>query len=516
MSKALPKTIWIAAVVSLGGFLFGFDAAIIAGVVGSVETLFNLSDVQKGWVVSAPSFAAMISMLSAGSISNIYGRKRVLIFVAILYAISAFFSAYASSYEMLYIARMVGGLAFGSALILAPMYIAEVANAESRGKLVSIQQLNIVIGFSAAYFASYFLNQMSISGEGMINENNAWRWMLGIEMIPAVFYLFFLVFVPNSPRWLMLKNREEKAFGVLEKLHGKTQAKKEIEEIKSSLLDSQSKKKASIRDLLRPSLRFVLVVGLVVGILQQITGINAVFFYATSIFEQTGIGTDAAFAQSVIVGLINVAFTVLVMLLIDRLGRRPLLLIGIAGITISMLVTSYGFHQATYQLTPEKVAELDVLSAEQLAPLMNVEYSNDLDFNNAVKEALGEQVYKQHRGDILKAGADINAYLILFGILGFVASFAFSLGPVMWVMLSEMFPNRIRALAIGAIGFINSFTSWLIQQVFPWEISTLGNATTYFIFALFGIIGFVFMYRLLPETKGKTLEELEEILIKKT
>jgi MFS family permease len=314
----------------------------------------------------------------------------------------------------------------------------------------------------------------------------------------------------------MLKNREKKAFGVLEKLHGKTQAKKEIEEIKSSLLDSQSKKKASIRDLLRPSLRFVLVVGLVVGILQQITGINAVFFYATSIFEQTGLGTDAAFAQSVIVGLINVAFTVLVMLLIDRLGRRPLLLIGIAGITISMLVTSYGFHQATYQLTPEKVAELDVLSAEQLAPLMNVEYSNDLDFNNAVKEALGEQVYKQHRGDILKAGADINAYLILFGILGFVASFAFSLGPVMWVMLSEMFPNRIRALAIGAIGFINSFTSWLIQQVFPWEISTLGNATTYFIFALFGIIGFVFMYRLLPETKGKTLEELEEILIKKT
>ncbi len=513
MSKHKTQTIWIAAIVSLGGFLFGFDAAIIAGVVGSVETLFHLDDVQTGWVVSSPSFAAMISMLLAGAISNVLGRKRVLIMVAILYAVSALFSAYATSYEMLYIARMVGGFAFGAALILAPLYIAEVANAENRGKLVSIQQLNIVVGFSAAYFCSYYLNQLSMSGGGAINEENAWRWMLGVEALPALLYLFLLVFVPNSPRWLMLKNREEKALGVLKRLHGEARAKQEFSAIKSSLLVDQNKDKAGLADLWKPALRYVLVVGLVIGILQQITGINAVFFYATSIFEQTGIGTDAAFAQSVIVGIINVVFTLLVMVLIDRMGRRPLLLMGIAGIAISMLVVAYGFQQATYKLTPDKAAQLEGLDAAQLAPLLNVTYANDLDFNRALKTTLGEQVYKQHRGAILKAGAHMNAYLILLGILGFVASFAFSLGPVMWVMLSELFPNKIRALAIGGIGFVNSFTSWLVQQVFPWELSTLGNATTFLIFALFGIVGFALMYKLLPETKGKSLEELEKELL---
>ena len=159
--------------------------------------------------------------------------------------------------------------------------------------------------------------------------------------------------------------------------------------------------------------------------------------------------------------------------------------------------------------------ELEGLTEDQFQGVVNIEYANDLAFTKAVKKALGDQVFKQHRGEILKAGAHMNAYLILFGILGFVASFAFSLGPVMWVMLSELFPNKVRALAIGAIGFINSFTSWLIQQIFPWEISTFGNATTYFIFALFGIIGFILMYRLLPETKGKSLEELEEMLVTK-
>ncbi len=507
-------TIRIAAIVSLGGFLFGFDAAIISGVAGSVETLFNLNDVQKGWVVSSPSFAAMFAMLSAGAISNRIGRKQVLILVALLYAVSALFSAYANSYEMLYIARMVGGLAFGSALVLAPMFIAEVSRADNRGKLVSIQQLNIVLGFSAAYFASYYINEMSTSGEGMINEVNGWRWMLGIELLPAVLYFILMFFVPRSPRWLMMKSKEAEATDVLNRLHGEAFATTEFAAIKNSLAAEKNKEKVSIKELFHKSLSFVMLIGLVVGILQQITGINAIFFYATSIFEQTGIGTNAAFAQSVIVGIINVVFTILVMVLIDRMGRRPLLLIGIAGIALSMLVTSYGFNQATYQLTPEKIATLKDMDTAPLNELANVEFDNDVAFNAAVKSALGEQAFKQHRGAILQAGANINAYLILFGILGFVASFAFSLGPVMWVMLSELFPNRVRAIAIGFIGFVNSFTSWLIQQIFPWEISTLGNATTYFIFALFAIVGFIVLYRILPETKGKSLEALEKELVR--
>ncbi|MBX2875053.1 MAG: sugar porter family MFS transporter [Saprospiraceae bacterium] len=508
------QTIWIAAIVSLGGFLFGFDAAIISGVAGSVEALFDLNDLQVGWVVSSPSFSAMFAMLVAGSISNVLGRKKILIAVAFLYALSAFTSAYASSYEMLYLARMVGGLAFGAALVLAPLYIAEVSNAENRGKLVSIQQLNIVIGFSAAYFCSYYLNEASVGGTGMINEGNAWRWMLGVELLPALVYFFALFFIPNSPRWLLLKKKEAEAAEVLAKLHGEVYAKKELEDIKNSLADEQnSKQRPSLAELFHPSLRFVLLVGLTIGILQQITGINAIFFYATSIFEQTGIGTNAAFAQSVIVGLINVAATVLVMLLIDRMGRRPLLLIGIAGIAVSMLITSYGFNQATYQLTDEKINGLSNVNTELLRPIVDTEYDSDLAFVAAVKNVLGDSEFKKHRGDILQAATNMNAYLILFGILGFVASFAFSLGPIMWVMLSEMFPNKIRAVAIGLIGFVNSFVSWLIQQIFPWEISTLGNATTYLIFAIFAAVGFMILYKVLPETKGKTLEELERELV---
>ncbi|MEO1258431.1 MAG: sugar porter family MFS transporter [Bacteroidota bacterium] len=501
----------IAAIVSLGGFLFGFDAAIISGVVGSVETLFSLDDIQTGWVVSSPSFAAMFAMLVAGALSNSIGRKKVLVGVAFLYAVSAIMSAYASSYEMLYIARMIGGLAFGSALIIAPMYIAEISNAENRGKLVSVQQLNIVVGFSVAYFTGYYLNEAGQSGTGMITEDNAWRWMLGVESVPAILYFFFLFFVPRSPRWLLLKGHTEEAKSVLTKLHGEAQANTEIKEIEENLA-SGNKQKIKLSELLNPALRFVLLVGLVVGVLQQVTGINAVFFYATSIFEQTGIGTNAAFAQSVVVGIINVVFTILVMLLIDKMGRRPLLLIGIGGVAISLLITAYGFHQATYELTAEKIETLEKVDKGKLMTIANTTYDNDLAFKAALKSAIGEQSFKANETAIIQAAANINPYLILFGILGFVASFAFSLGPVMWVLLSELFPIRVRALAIGAIGFVNSFSSWLIQQIFPWELSNLGNAMTFFIYAVLATVGFFLFLKILPETKGKTLEELEKEL----
>ena len=509
----LSYTIFIAAVVSLGGFLFGFDAAIISGVVGSVENLFGLSDAQTGFVVSAPSWAAMIAMLAAGVVSDLIGRKRLLIGVAFLYAISALLSAYASSYEMLAVARMVGGVAFGAALILAPMYIAEISSAENRGKLVSIQQLNIVLGFSAAYFSGYYLNDLSGSAEGMINEGNAWRWMLGIEMIPAILYFFLLFFVPKSPRWLMSKGKDEEALSVLNKLYGTASTAQSVfQNIKKNLTEQVEKTPYS--ELFKPSMRFVLFVGLAVGILQQITGINAVFFYATSIFEQTGIGTDAAFAQSVIVGIINVVFTLLVMVLIDRMGRRPLLLIGIAGVAISLLVTSYGFHQATYELTSEKITALEGVDQTKLAAVANITYDNDVDFKNATKAALGETEFKAHQSEIIQAAANINPYLILFGILGFVSSFAFSLGPVMWVLLSELFPNKIRGLAIGLIGFINSFASALVQQIFPWELSTFGNSMTFLIYGLFAVVGFFLFLKILPETKGKSLEEIEKQFVR--
>ncbi len=512
MKGTSKQTLFIALVVSLGGFLFGFDASVISGVIKFIKPEFNLTDLQLGWVVSSPSFSAMFAMLIAGAISDVIGRKKVLVIVAFLYALSALLSAIATGYIMLVIARMIGGAAFGAALVLAPVYIAEIAPAEDRGKLVSVQQLNIVLGFSVAYFSNYFLLQQIDIG-ALINETTAWRWMLGIEMVPAVLYFFLLFLVPNSPRWLYVKQRSEEALDVLRRLHGDTVAVEEAEYIQQNIRQATDQDKIPIKALLSKRLRFVMLVGLTVGILQQITGVNAIYFYATAIFEQSGVGTDASFAQAVWVGIINVVFTLLAMALIDKMGRKPLLLIGIAGVAFSTMLTAYGFYQATYELTAESVAAVSGIEEAQLASVLDVRYDNDVDFKKALKSALGEQTYAQHEGALIQAAVTMNPILILVGILGFVASFAFSLGPVMWVMLSELFPNRLRGIAISVIGFINSFTSWLVQFIFPWELSNFGNALTYLIYALFAIVGFFVLLRILPETKGKSLESIENELV---
>jgi len=333
---------FIAVIVSLGGFLFGFDAAVISGAVGPIEKMFPISDTMKGLLVSSPTLAATIAMFFVGGISDRLGRKKVLIAVAFGYALSAILSALAPSVGVLIFARMLGGLAFGAALILAPMYIAEIAPADRRGRMVSINQLNIVLGFSAAYFANYFLNNWNGG------DPNIWRWMLGLEFLPAILYFFLLFFVPESPRWLVGVGREKEANDILTKVNPAT-VNNEMAAIKNSIETAKTQSRARLGELFKPALRLVLIIGLVVGILQQITGINAVFFYANTIFEQSGIGTDAAFTQAVWVGLINVVFTLIAMAIIDRFGRKPLLLIGTAGIAVSMFIAAYGFHQATYR-----------------------------------------------------------------------------------------------------------------------------------------------------------------------
>lgn len=507
------KLMLIAFVVSLGGFLFGFDAGIISGVMAYAGPEFNLTDGQIGWVVSSPSWAAMIAMIFSGRLSDLIGRKKILLIVAILYAVSALFSAYAVSFEMLVIARMVGGLAFGAALILAPMYIAEVSTAENRGKLVSVQQLNIVLGFFAAFLSNYFFNKYNTPESGFLTDENVWRWMLGVELVPAVLYFFFLFFVPRSPRWLCLKGMLEGAKDVLTSIHGEERGKSEMQEIQSSILEDRNKEKTQWTDLLKPAFRMILIVGLVVGVLQQITGINAVYFYATSIFKQTGIGSDAAFSSGVWLSTTTVVFTIIAMYFIDRVGRRPLLLVGTVGVAISLLLCAYGFYGATYQLTSEEVASFQFEEASLLEPYVGTVYEDDVTFKNEMKNALGAQVYNRNDGEILEAATNMNATIVLIGILGFIASFAFSLGPVMWVLLSELFPLKIRGLAIGFIAFINSFVSSVVQLIFPWELSNLGNALTFFLFGAIALVGFFALLRILPETKGKSLEELESELV---
>ncbi|CAZ98033.1 sugar porter family MFS transporter [Zobellia galactanivorans] len=508
------KTFFVALVVSIGGFLFGFDAGIISGVISYVTPEFGLNDAQTGWAVSSPSFAAMFSMLFAGRLSDMLGRKKILLVVAFLYALSALLSAYASSYEMLYITRMIGGVAFGAALVLAPTYIAEISNAENRGKLVSMQQLNIVLGFFAAFLCNNILNGLNGPGSLYLNDQTVWRWMLGVELFPALLYLILMFFVPRSPRWLYQKNFKEEAKAVLISLHGIEKAEAEEESIERNIEAQSKNKEVSIMTLLKPSLRFVLVVGLILGVIQQVTGINAVYFYATSIFKQTGIGTDAAFTSGVLLSFTTVVFTVLALFLIDRLGRRPLLLSGLVGIGISMLLCAYAFNNATYELKTETSGNLNMLDQDKLFQVSNIKFENDVDFKNAMKSTFGIREFTKNEGAIMEAATTMNPNLVLIGILGFIACFAFSLGPVMWVMLSEMYPNKYRGLVIGVIGFVNSLASWLVQQFFPWELSNLGNAMSFFIFGVLAIIGFAVLYRILPETKGKSLEELEKELIR--
>ncbi len=507
-------SIFIAVVVSLGGFLFGFDAGIISGVVDYAAPNLNITDDNAiGWVVSAPSFASMFAMLVAGILSDFIGRKRVLLGVAFLYAVSALLSAIADSYTMLWIARMIGGVAFGAALIIAPTYIAEISNKRNRGMLVSIQQLNIVLGFFGAFVSNYFFNHAFKEGSTWLTEDNIWRWMLGVELIPAVLYFLLLFFVPKSPRWLFTKDRAEEGKSVINKIHGEHMSYEIIESIETSIQDQKSQGKAKMSDVLTKGLSFIFIVGLVIGILQQVTGINAVYFYATSIFKQTGIGTNNAFFEGVLLSIISVVFTIISMFFIDRLGRRPLFLIGIAGVAVSMLLCGYGFHTATYKITPETIGIIDnAHDAELLNQYVNKEFTSDVEFKNAMKKAIGPQEYGKQEGNIMQAATHMNASLVLIGIFGFIASFAISLGPVMWVMLSEMYPNKIRGLVIGIVGLVNSFASWVVQQVFPWELNNLGNANTFFIFGAMAVVGFIALIFILPETKGKSLEELEKEL----
>ena len=519
MSRTSAYTSRVAMIVALGGFLMGFDASVISGVVGFIEVEFALTKIQVGWSVSCLTLTATLAMMLAGPLSDRIGRRPVLQIAAVLFALSAIASAIAPTFLLLVLARMLGGLAVGAALIIAPMYIAEMAPAARRGRLVSFNQLNIVIGISAAFFSNYLvlrLGQFDAAWTEALRFGDwGWRWMLGLEVVPALIYLAALLFVPESPRWLAMRGRDNEALYVLMKVSDAELAKKELASVRESIVAEAHLGRVTLAALFQPALKLVLTIGISIGILQQITGINSVFFYAPMIFEQSGIGTNSSFMQAVFVGLVNLVFTILAMSLIDRLGRRPLLGFGLAGIAVCMLVLSYGFGAASYTLDREAIDRLPTsIDRESVSGLIDVRYDSDVAFRGAVVAAVGEEAYQQNESALVSNAIDINAMLILAAILGFVASFAVSIGPIMWVLFSELFPNRIRGIAVSFVGLINSAVAFLVIFIFPWELETLGNAMTFLIYGIFALVGLVFVMRILPETKGRSLEELESILVK--
>ena len=519
MTANLRYMVMVALIAALGGFLMGFDASVISGVVSFIGPEFSLTRIQLGWSVASLTLTATLAMMVSGPLSDRLGRKPVLRVAAALFAVSAVASAVAPDFISLVAARMLGGLGVGAALIVAPMYIAEIAPAKFRGRMVSFNQLNIVIGISVAFFSNYLILRLGASDLSWAQALNLadwnWRWMLGVEAAPAVIYFLALYAVPESPRWLVMHGRDGEALGIMERVSDAGQARAGLEAVHESLGTEASTEKAALRELFRPAMRLVLTIGLSVAVLQQITGINSVFFYAPMIFEQSGIGTDASFLQAVLVGLVNLVFTVLAILTIDRLGRRPLLAFGLTGIAVCMLVLSYGFGSATYTLDDEAVASLpETLEREPLVTLQGETYDSDVAFRQAVVNAVGPEVYDQHRSELVSAAISMNPALILAGILGFVASFAISLGPVMWVLFSELFPNRVRGLAISFVGFVNSIVSFGVQLIFPWELENLGNSPTFLIYAIFALIGLVIVIWLVPETKGRSLEQLQAELVR--
>lgn len=510
----------VALIVALGGFLMGFDASVISGVNEFIEPYFNLTKIELGWAVASLTLTATLAMLVAGPLSDKYGRKFILKIAAVLFAVSAIASALAPTFLFLVIARMLGGLGVGAALIIAPMYIAEISPPSIRGQMVSFNQLNIVIGISAAFFSNYLILKLGQPdapawAESLkIGEHN-WRWMLGLETIPAVLYFLGLFFVPRSPRWLIMKGQFEEALKVMKRASGVEKAQAILEEVKSAISSDKKKDDIPVAELFRPAMKMVLTIGIVVAVLQQITGINSVFFYAPMIFKQSGIGQDAAFSQAIFVGLINLVFTIIAILLIDKLGRKPLLGIGVAGIAVFMFILATGFWNATYTLESDAIANLPAgIEQSQLSDLIGQTFESDIAYKAAITDALGEDLANEHESDLITAAISMNPMLVLLGVLGFVASFAVSIGPVMWVLFSELFPQKVRGLAISFVGLINSAVSFLVQLVFPWELSTFGSAATFAIYGVFAVLGLIFILIYIPETKGKSLEELEKILVK--
>lgn len=514
----------LSVIVALGGFLLGFDSAVIAGALPYYSEVFGLDKASYwfGFSVSSLTVGSILGNFLGGILADKFGRKIILIGTAILFSFCAIGTALSNNLTIFITARIIGGLGVGMAILVAPMYIAEVAPQKYRGTLVSINQLNIVLGISVAFFSNFIINKL------ITEPDLTWRWMLGVGVLPAVLYFLLLFLVPQSPRWLAQRSQIDEAKKILQKIGGETYANKTIQEIEQNIKSEKERKRAYFRELFTRDMRLIMIIGLGIAFLQQISAINAILYYAPMIFEAAGGGRDSAFMQAVILGLVNVVFTILAMYLIDRLGRKPLLIIGMIGIIIAYTLSSVAFFGAHYSVTEDSINKtvkeltdkgltskeiVEVQNGLQL--LVNKDYTSEKEFNRDVKAAIGVSHEKISISDI-KCDIQVNAMLVLFGILLFMASFAISLGPVTWALLSEIFPNHIRGLAISVAGTFNALVSALVITVFPVELALFGSGATFAILAGICFVGLLFVLRYIPETKGKSLEELENFLTNKS
>ncbi len=428
----------ICLIAAIGGLLFGFDTAVISGTVGFFQAEFGLSAGWTGWVASSALVGCFFGALMAGALSDRFGRKKVLLLSATFFTVSAIWCGLAGTATNLVCGRLVGGLGIGIASLNSPLYIAEVSPPRIRGRLVALQQLAIVLGILAAFSTNTLVLHTALS------DAAKWRGMFAIGVFPAALFLVLILPLPESPRWLTKQRLPEKARGILARLAGEQEADAEMAQITEALAHEG----ATIGDLLKPGLRQALIVGVTLMIFTQITGINAIMYYAPEVFKHAGSEAAVAFNDTVWVGLTNLVFTLLSMAFVDRLGRKMLLLIGVACMGVSLFLVGYAFH-------------------------------------------------------VQASGSGV-----LIAVLAYVASFAFSMGVVGWVLISEIYPTRTRGRAMAVATGAVWGACFLVSQTFPIfkEISLAG---TFWGYAVMCVVAVIFVWFWVPETKGRSLEEIE-------
>lgn len=521
MSSPHARAIVYSVIVALGGLIFGLDAVLISGGVDQIREEFGLSDWWLGFAVSAPGFGVLVALLLTGWLCNSLGRKKTLLLIAFLYVLSAIWSTVAPSYWQLVVARLLGGLAFTS-LSLGPMYIGEIAPARLRGKLVAINQINTVIGLSGAYFINLAILNASQSTAPWLQSlnigDNLWRYMLGSEILPALIWFLLLFLIPESPRWLVFRGRDAEAEQALRRIVPEGEVEPQLNEIREGL-DEEAKDlpvTTQIAELLGSGLRIAVLVGATIAIAQQATGINAIYFYAPTVFKQLGYDANAAFMQAAVMGVVSLVFAVLALSVVDRIGRRPVAVLGFLWIIASLGLCAYGFSQAKYELTDEALAALpEEADASALSDLVGKPFGSDTEFKEAISEAIGVEEARKHESALLEGSVELPAGLIVAGILSFIAAFQFSVGPVMWILLSEIFPTSVRGVAIPLFHFITGVTSYLVQLLFPVALSTFGAATVFASFVAIPLVGLLILYAYLPETKNLSIEEIHEAFTRK-
>lgn len=434
----------VSLVAALGGLLFGYDTAVIAGVIGYLQKRFELSPIMTGWATSSAIWGCAFGAMVAGYLSDRFGRKKVLIVTAILFIISSIGAMVPRNLEEFLVARFIGGLGIGAASMLSPLYISEIAPSRNRGRLVSLYQLAIVIGINLIYFVNLIIASF---GNEAWNVEVGWRYMLGSGIIPAILFLVLLFIVPESPRWLVKKGKYSDALDTLEKVNGEGEGKNVLNEIKESL----GQEVGTLSDLFSKRLKPALLIGIVLALFSQITGINAIIYYAPEIFKGIGFASESAFMQTVLIGAINTIFTFVALWLIDKAGRKTLLQWGVAGMIVCLLGVGLCFH---FNLTS-------------------------------------------------------GPWLILF-ILAYIACFASSLGPIPWVLISEIFPTRTRGIAMSFCTVVLWVGVLAVTQFTPVLLQRAGGAYTFWLFMINAIVLLWFVWKKTPETKQRTLEEIEQ------